>query len=92
MQENSNDKIEKLIKTLGLIIKTHRKAQGKTIYKISAEAGLPKATWRELEFGLKNFRFTTLWKIAEGLDIPLAKLIQELSNELGEDFSLSDLK
>lgn len=37
-------------------------------------------------------KLTTLWKIAEGLDIPLAILIDELTQELGEDFSLSDIK
>ena len=30
--------------------------------------------------------------IAEGLDIPLATLIDELAKDLGEDFSLSDIK
>ena len=34
-----------------------------------AEAGIPKATWREVELGLKIFRFITLWKVAEGLEI-----------------------
>jgi len=91
MQDNSQNKTTQLVKTLGTIIKKHRTEQGKTIYKISAEAGLPKATWRELELGLKNFRFTTLWKIADGLDISLSSLMDELSRELGEDFSLTDI-
>jgi transcriptional regulator with XRE-family HTH domain len=91
MQESSPNKTTQLIKTLGDIIKEHREAKGKTIYKISAEAGLPKATWRELELGLKNFRFTTLWKIAEGLDIEPARLLDELKTRMGEDFSLTGL-
>jgi len=90
MQENSQNKTTQLIKTLGSIVKQHRMSQGKTIYKISAEAGIPKATWRELELGLKNFRFTTLWKLAEGLDISLVELMNELKEELGENFTLSD--
>ena len=88
MQDDSKNKVKLLTKTFGNIIKKHRIAQNKTIYGISAEAGLPKATWRELELGLKNFCFATLWKIADGLDIPLATLIDELSKEIGEDFSL----
>lgn len=91
MQESSINKSEKLIKTFGNIVKKHRKNQGKTIYRISAEAGIPKATWRELELGLKNFRFITLWKVAEGLEISPNKLLEELLNEMGNDFSLSDL-
>ena len=90
--QDSNNNAQILIKTLGSIIQKHRKEQGKTIYKISAEAELPKATWREIEIGKNNFRFITLWKIAEGLDIPLATLIDELTKELGEDFSLADIK
>ena len=90
--QDSNNNAQILIKTLGSIIQKHRKEQGKTIYKISAEAELPKATWREIEIGKNNFRFITLWKIAEGLDIPLADLIDELTKELGEDFSLADIK
>lgn len=90
MQETTNKKAQELIQTLGSIIQKHRKEQGKSIYKISAEAELPKATWREIEIGKNNFRFITLWKIADGLDIPLELLIKELSEKLGQDFSLSD--
>jgi len=90
MQETAKNKTAHLVKTFGKIIERHRTRQGKTIYKISAEACLPKATWREIERGLKNFRFANLWKIAEGLDIPPATLIEELSKELGPDFTLSD--
>lgn len=91
MQDRSKDKLTQLTKTFGILIKKHRMAQGKTIYRISAEAGMPKATWRELELGIKNFRFSTLWKIAEGLDIPIDTLMKELMVELGNDFSLSDI-
>lgn len=92
MQENSHTKTRILIETIGRIITKHRKAQSKTMYEISAEAGVPKATWREVELGLKDFRFSTIWKVAEGLDIPLDQLIKELQDDLGEEFSLSDLK
>ena len=88
MQDNSQNKTAKLVKAIGEIIKRHREEQNKTMYSISAEAGVPKATWRELELGLKDFRFTTIWKIAEGLDIPLEQLIKELREKLGADFTL----
>ena len=92
MQYSSNTKCKKLIKAIGALVKKHRIEQNKTMYSISAEAGVPKATWRELELGLKDFRFSTIWKIAEGLDMPLDQLIKELQDDLGEEFSLSDLK
>lgn len=91
MQDNSQNKTAKLVKAIGEIIKRHREEQNKTMYKISAEAGVPKATWRELELGLKDFRFSTIWKVAEGLDMPLDKLIKEVQDKLGDKFSLSDL-
>lgn len=93
MQENSKNKTIRLINTLGALIQQHRKEQGKTMYAISAEVSMSKSTWREAEIGAcRDIKFTTLWKIAEGLDIPLATLIDELTQKLGDDFSLSDIK
>jgi len=91
MQDGVEINSIKLIKTLGSIIEKHRKEQGKTIYKISAESSMSKSTWREAELGVcKNMTITTLWKIAEGLEITPAMLMEELSNKLGKDFTLSD--
>lgn len=91
MQEGVNYNKIKLINALGEIIKELREGQGKTIYTISAEVGMSKSTWREAENAdCKDMKLTTLWKIAEGLDIPLAKLIDKLNTKLGKDFSLID--
>ena len=84
-------KAEKLLKTLGEIIKEHRNNLEKSVYKISAEASIPKTTWRRIEENIhKDIYFTSIWKIAEGLDIPLENLIVELKERLGKDFSLID--
>lgn len=92
MQDGVENNNIKLIKTLGTIIEKHRKEQEKTIYKISAECSMSKSTWREAELGIcKNMTIITLWKIAEGLDISPAILLEELKNKLGKNFSLSDL-
>lgn len=81
-----------LIKVLGEIIKEYREAKGKTIYSISAESSMSKSTWREAELGVCNdINLTTLWKIAEGLEITPAKLLEELSSRLGTEFSLTGL-
>ena len=93
MQESSQNKTIRLINTLGSLIQKHRKEQGKTMYAISAEVSMSKSTWREAEIGAcKDIKFITLWKIAEGLDIPLATLVDELNQKLGDNFSLSDIK
>ena len=82
---------DKLLKTLGEIVKEHRIALEKSVYKISAEASIPKTTWRRIEENIhKDVYFTSVWKIAEGLEIPPEKLIAELREKLGKDFSLID--
>jgi hypothetical protein len=92
MQQHNNDAIKQLMIELGKIIKKHRVAQRKTIYNISAECSLSKATWRAVEIGYsRNIQLTTLWKIAEGLDLEPATLLRELKEKLGKDFLLSDL-
>ena len=92
MQETTKDKANQIIKTFGKIVEQHRKEQGKTAYKISAEIALSKTTWRDVELGANDLKLSTMWKVAEGLDIPLEKLISQVNKELGEDFSLSGIK
>lgn len=87
--QQSDEKAIKLIKTLGEVVKDYRNKSGKTIYRISAESAVSKATWREVEIAAcKDLNFTTFWKIAEGLEITPEELISALKKKLGEDFSL----
>ena len=91
MQQTSEDKKIQLLKTLGRIVKAHREKQNKTIYAISAESSISKSTWREVEIGAcKDINLTTLWKIAEGLDISPQSLIEELNIKMSKNFSLID--
>lgn len=79
----------KLAKILGKIIQQHRISLGKSVYKISAESSVPKTTWLRIEKGIcENLYLSSLWKIAEGLEIPPEELIKELREKLGDDFSL----
>ncbi len=89
MQESDKANITKLSKTIGEIIKQHRIAQDKSVYKISAETCMRKSTWLNVESGV-DMRLSTLWKVAEGLDVDIADLINELKLQLGSDFTLSD--
>lgn len=92
MQDISESKV-KLITAIGAVVRKIRKKQGKSMYEISAEVSMSKSTWREVEIGAcKDIKLTTLWKIAEGLDITPAKLLDNISSELGDNFSLSELK
>ncbi len=90
MQENveiNND----FMKTLGEIIKSHRNNLNKSIYEISAESSISKSTWREIELGLcKDIKLKSLWKVAEGLNVPASVILDELAEKLGSNFKLSD--
>ena len=78
-----------LMSILGNVIEKYRKLHNKSIYSISAEVSMSKSTWREAEKGICNdIKLTTLWKIAEGLDIKPSDLLKEIENQLGEKFSL----
>lgn len=44
--------------------------------------------WADLEKSIKDPQLSTLWRIAEGLEIPLSTIIKELEKNLGKDFSL----
>ena len=44
--------------------------------------------WADLEKSIKDPQLSTLWRITEGLEIPLSTIIKELEKNLGKDFSL----
>ena len=51
---------------------------------------MTKSMWTDLEKGIKDPQFSTLWRVSEALDIPVDVLIREIKDELGEDFTLID--
>lgn len=74
--------------TLASIIRELRQSQNKSISVISAETGMTKSMWADMEKGIKDPQFSTLVRIAEGLDISLDELIKNLNQKLPDDFSL----
>ncbi len=72
---------------LSAIIKKRRLAKNKSISLISAEIGMTKSMWADLEKSIKDPQLSTLWRIAEALDIPLSQIIIELEKNL-DDFTL----
>ncbi len=73
---------EKLKKQLAKKINSYRLKTGKSISILSNEVNLSKSIWSDLEKGKKDPQFSTLWRIAESLDIPLSKIVLELEEEL----------
>lgn len=77
-------KKELLIKT-GEIIKKYRGK--KSISLLSNEIELSKSIWSEVEKGNKDIQLTTLWRIAEGLNIKPSELLKEIESKLDKNFS-----
>ncbi len=80
MQELKN----KLQKAIAKVVREHRT---KSITKSADEIAMGKSMWADLENGIKDPQFSTLWRIAEGLDIKPHILVKMIEDEVGEEFS-----
>lgn len=89
MKQEQKNKIE-LQTTLGQIIKKYRLERKKSISLISAEIGMTKSMWADMKKGIKDPQFSTLFRMSEGLDISLIKIIKELYEILLEDFTFDN--
>ena len=69
------------------IAKVVKKERKLSITKISDSIGLGKSPWADLENGIKDPQFSTLWRISEGLEIKPHELVKMIEDELGESFS-----
>ena len=66
---------KKLQLSLAKIVKDLRLSTHKSVSLISNEVNLSKSIWSDLEKGIKDPQLSTLWRVAEALDIPLSRLI-----------------
>jgi len=90
MQE-ANKKNKSIYKNaLGEIVKKYRLEKNKSISLISAEIGMTKSMWADLEKGIKDPQLSTLIRIAEGMNITASQIIEELEQKLGKNFTLID--
>ena len=69
------------------IAKVVKQKRTKSITKSSDEIGMHKQIWATLEKGIKDPQLSTIWRIAEGLDIKPHVLVKLIEDELGENFS-----
>lgn len=75
---------QELQNAIAKVVKGHRT---KSITKCADEIAMGKSMWADLENGIKDPQFSTLWRIAEGLDVKPHILVKEIEEELGENFS-----
>ena len=88
MDTNLFEKRVVLQKFLADYIKKQRLKMNKSISLISAEVGMTKSMWSDMEQGKKDPQISTLWRISEGLDMTLPELIQNACEKLPENFTL----
>lgn len=70
------DEKKELLKGIGLRIKQERERRGVSSETLAYESGISKSNLSEIERGLRDVRISTLGKIAEGLEIPISKLLK----------------
>ena len=90
---NSNNKKFKankklLCEKLGEKIKPLRGKKGINLF--AAEYDLSGTTLGQIERGVSDPKFTTLWRIAEAYGVPLWEILKQIQEQLPEDFSFID--
>ena len=92
MQELEIKNKKLLYKTLGTIIRKLREKDKKSVYINSAVCGMSTNSWNRVEKAASlDPSFTTIWKIAEALDMKPSELIRKVEDKLGDKFSLLGL-
>jgi len=89
MQRHSEKSLH-LSKKLGETIKQIRMSKNLSCTKFAYQFDIDKGNLNRIENGIIDCKFTTLWKIAEALDIKLIDLIKILERNLGDNFKLDD--
>jgi transcriptional regulator with XRE-family HTH domain len=72
--ENKQD-----LEQFGAILKQLRIEKGLTLLDLEVRTGINEGTLSKIENGKKNFNFTTLVKLAKGLEIPVSKLLSKFN-------------
>ena len=85
MQENFEQSKKILKNKLGTLIKLE---QDKSISLISAEIGMTKSMWADLEKGIKDPQMSTFLRICEALNLKPQIVLNELIELLGNNFSM----
>lgn len=91
MQDYFEENKSKYKQEIGSIIKKYRQKANKSISLISAEIGMTKSMWADLEKGIKDPQLSTLLRMSQGLNIPASQIVKDLETNLGQDFTLIEL-
>lgn len=67
------------LEQFGTILKQFRQENKLTLLDLEVRTGINEGTLSKIENGKKNFNFTTLVKLAQGLEVPLSKLLSKFN-------------
>lgn len=84
--KDMQDRRLKFQNALAKIIKSHRQELHLSMTESSRKIKLTKSIWSNVEVGNRDPQLSTIWRIAEALNIPLSQIIIELEQKLGIDF------
>lgn len=73
------DENNQLLEQFGVILKQLRIEKKLTLLDLEVRTGVSEGDISRIENGKKNFTFTTLVKLAKGLDIPVSKLLAKFN-------------
>lgn len=73
------DENKQELEQFGAILKQLRIEKGLTLLDLEVRTGINEGTLSKIENGKKNFNFTTLVKLAKGLEIPVSKLLSKFN-------------
>ena len=85
-----NDKKAILLKAIGKVVLSERNKQNKGINKFSFEYDLGNGLLSRLEHGKTDTQISTLWKIANALDIKFSDFAKIIEENLPENFNFYD--
>ncbi len=81
-----------LLKIIGKIVKEHRLKTKKGILLHSYEFDIPSSSLNLIERGIRDSQISTLWKIVNSFGITFGEFIDEVEQQLPQDFTLIDDK
>jgi transcriptional regulator with XRE-family HTH domain len=69
----------------GEVVRRMRRAQGVSQEAFAAKAGIDRAYMGSIERGLRNPSLTIIYRVAVGLELPMAEVVSEVEREFRQN-------
>lgn len=89
MSTTATTEIKHLTERIGTTVLRCRVQQGLGAKELAEKVGISRYTLSQIEKGISNPTMDTLWKIADGLNLPFASLMLLISNDESVDIKRS---